>query len=300
VAFRILSLALLATAFLLVGCGERSEPLGEIAQTYPVTVRGGGERPITLAEQPRRVVALDPGSAELIVALGAGDRLVGVPATVQALDGAAPVVDRGGQVDVDEVVQLRPDLIASTVGVDQLDAALAGRESGAAVYVQPDASLDDVLRGTIELGFLVGEPVSARRVAARIRADAARVEARLGGEPAVSVFVDTGFFITVPGRSLLGDLIERAHGKSVAGPSPGPDPFPVERLRRLDPDVYLATSESRVTLAQLRSERRTADLTAVRRGRFAVLPSDLVLRPGPRVGRALERVARVLHPNAVR
>ena len=30
----------------------------------------------------------------------------------------------------------------------------------------------------------------------------------------------------------------------------------------------------------------------------AQLPADLVARPGPRVGDALERVARALHPNA--
>jgi hypothetical protein len=38
----------------------------------------------------------------------------------------------------------------------------------------------------------------------------------------------------------------------------------------------------------------------MREKRFAVLPSDLVLRPGPRLGQALARVARALHPDAFR
>lgn len=293
----LLPLALLAAALASSGCGERSEPLAELPQTYPVTVQGATDQPTTLAAAPQRIVALDPGSAELLAALGAGERLVGVPAAVENSK-AAPVVSRTGQVDVDAVVELKPDLVVTTTGVDQLDASLAARESKSALYVQPASSVDAVRRGALELGFLVGEPVQARQVAGQVESRVRRVEARVADEPIVSVFVDTGFFITIPSGTLLGDLIRRARGESVAGQAPGPDPFPVARLRRLDPDFYLATSDSRVTLAELRADPRTAGLTAVKKGRFAVLPSGLVLRPGPRVGRALARIARVLHPDA--
>jgi ABC-type Fe3+-hydroxamate transport system substrate-binding protein len=36
----------------------------------------------------------------------------------------------------------------------------------------------------------------------------------------------------------------------------------------------------------------------VRRGRFAVIQSELANRPGPRVGRALEQIAAALYPDA--
>jgi iron complex transport system substrate-binding protein len=300
VAPRFISLPLVIAALLVAGCGERSEPLGKLPQAYPVTVRGGADQTTTLEARPRRIVALDPGPAALLAALGSGTRLVGVPATARLAGKPKIVMGANGQVDVDAVVRLKPDLIVTTSAVDQLDAGQAERRSGAALYVEPDTSVDDVLRGTIELGFLVGEPVAARRLAARIRSQVEHVEAKVAGEPPVTVFVDTGFFITIPERSLLGDLIRRAGGRSVAGPAPGPEPFPPARLRRLAPDVYLATSDSRLSLAQLRADARTARLPAVRRGRFAVLPAELVLRSGPRVGRALERVARALHPDAFR
>ena len=109
---------------------------------------------------------------------------------------------------------------------------------------------------------------------------------------------DTGFFIPMPERSLLGDLVRRAGGQSIAGATPSPEPFPLERLRRRNPHVYLATSESQVTLDDLRANPATADLRAIRRGRFAVILSELANRPGPRVGRALEQIAAALYPNA--
>lgn len=290
---------------LLAGCGERSEPLGELEQPYPVTVQGAGERPTELAAKPERVVALDPASVELVLALGARDRLVGVPEGMRRGEGpleappaAAEVVTGTQRVRVDAVAAAEPDLIVATTASDLVEVARAQRRSEAALYVQPSTSVDDVLRAILELGFLLGEPVAARQLASDVRSQVAAVEARVADEPVVTTFVDTGFFITIPERSLLGDLIVRARGESVAGPAPGPTPFPLGRLRRVDPEVYLATTDSRVTLADLRRNPQTAGLHAVEERRFAILPSTLVHRAGPRVGRALEQVAEALHPNA--
>jgi iron complex transport system substrate-binding protein len=301
----LLPAALVALA--VAACGERSEPLGELQQPYPVTVAGVGEEPAVLRGMPERIVALDAGSAELVMALGARDRLVGVPAGLAKGDGprkaprsAAEVVSPNLQVRVDRVAELEPDLIVATPSTDQLDVARAQRETGATVYVQPSGSIEDVLRATLELGFLVGEPVEARAVASRIRSEVAAVEDRVEGTPVTTTFVDTGFFVTVPFRSLLGDLVSRARGESVVGETPGVEPISVAQLRRLDPEVYLATSDSRVSLRSLRRDERTAKLTAVEKGRVVVLPSDLVQRAGPYVAQALERVARALHPDVFR
>ncbi len=288
-----------------VACGERAEPTGEIEQRYPVTVQGAGERPTVAPERPERIVALDPGAAELVIALGARDRLVGIPSGIRRGNGprqapgtAVTVVSPNGQVRVDDIAGLEPDLIVATPGMDLLDLSRAQRESGAALYVQPSSSVDDVLRATLELGFLVGEPVAARQVAEQIRTDVATVEDRIAGLPPRTTFVDSGFFIPVPERSLLGDLVRRAGGRSIAGATPSPEPFPLNRLKRRNPQVYLATSESQVTLEDLRANPETAALRAVRRGRFAIIQSELANRPGPRVGRALEQIAAALYPDA--
>jgi iron complex transport system substrate-binding protein len=116
--------------------------------------------------------------------------------------------------------------------------------------------------------------------------------------PPVSVFVDTGFFITVSDRSLLGDLVKRAKGTSVAGPSPRPGPFPLADLREANPRIFLATSDSDTTLESLRANPVTSDLEAVRRKRVVVVPAKLVNRAGPRVAQGLEAIARALHPDA--
>jgi hypothetical protein len=110
------------------------------------------------------------------------------------------------------------------------------------------------------------------------------------------VFVDTGFRITVSDRSLAGDLVERARGRNVAGANPGPGPFAPCEVVRLGTRLVLVVSEP----------RQRTPLTAFRacpggrRVRMARVPPGLVLHAGPNLPRALEAIARALHPNAFR
>jgi len=211
---------------------------------------------------------------------------------------AAKVVSRTGTIDVDETIGLKPDLLVATQTADQLDVARIQRATDAAVYIQPAASLLNVEQGAIDLGFLVGEASEARRLVGKIQQDVATIQQKLADVPPTSVFVDTGFFITVSDRSLLGDLVKRAKGTSVAGSSPGPGPFPLADLRQANPQVFLATSDSDTTLESLRANPVTSDLDAVRKKRVVVVPANLVNRAGPRVAQGLEAIARALHPDA--
>jgi iron complex transport system substrate-binding protein len=284
------------------GCGERSEPTGEIDPTYPVTVQGAGDAPLELSQAPERIVALDAGSAELLDALGVGERLVGIPAGVRLRDkrGATEVVRSNGQIDVEAVVRLKPDLIVATPDTDRVEVSQAERRTNAAVYLQPSRSAEDVERAALELGFLIGEPVAARQLVGKIKQDVAAVDARIAGVEPVTVFVDRGFLITVSQRSFLGELVRRSRGTNIARDYAGLGPFPVARLRKANPDVILATSDSEVTLEKLRRDPATKDLDAVRTGKVVILPADLVTRAGPRVARAFEQVAAALHPDAFR
>jgi iron complex transport system substrate-binding protein len=200
---------------------------------------------------------------------------------------------------VNRIRRAKPDLIVASEDADPLDLTRARAATHAAVYVEPGESLDDVERGIDDIGLLTGRPVAARRLSAAISRTRGRVAARLSGFPVVSVFIDLGSFSTVGSRSLLGDLVTTARGRNIAGAAPEQGAFPLRQLLRRDPDVYLTTSDSGTTLADLQSNPQTKRLRAVRRKHFGVLESRVV-EPGPDLGTALIQVARVLHPQAFR
>src|SRR5215468_9486817 len=61
---------------------------------------------------PRRVVALTPNLTEIVFALGAGDRLVGVSEYSDFPEEARKIPRVGGlEVDAEKVAALKPDLV---------------------------------------------------------------------------------------------------------------------------------------------------------------------------------------------
>jgi ABC-type Fe3+-hydroxamate transport system substrate-binding protein len=285
---RLLAAAAIAAGILLVaGCGERSEPTGTLS-VYPVTVQGAGEAPTRLSRLPERVVPLARGLAAIVASLGRSAQTAGM--------GEHPVYALGGKRLERELRRLRPDLVVAPASLNPMDVHAAVDPTAAQLYVFPDTSLHDVEQGLTQLGLLLDAPATARGLVHRLEQARRKVAGRVAGKPRVRVFVDAGFATTIGSRTLLGDLIHQANGVDVAGTSPGPAPLTAAELDRLDPDVYLALSTSGVTLAGLR-RGKLANLRAVRDGRFAVVDARF-LAPGPRLDKALEQIARALHPAA--
>jgi iron complex transport system substrate-binding protein len=268
-------------------CGERSEPTGALVPVYPVTVQGAGERPAVVTSVPRRIVPLGVGPRRTLRALGLTKHTVTVDDSLVGL----PLVGA--------IRRAHPDLVVASSDTDPLDLARARATTHAQIYVEPESSIDDVVGAIGDIGLLTGKPVAARRLTAKIERERMQVATRLSGVPNVTVFIDTGDFGTVSTRSLLGDLVHEAHGDSIAGPSPEPGSFPLSRLRQLDPQAYLATSDSGRTLAELRANPSTKRLRAVQARRFGIV-SVAATTPGPAVGQGLAEVARILHPDAFR
>lgn len=254
-----------AALLLLTGCGQRSEPTGAKVELYPVTVQQPPGPPIVVTRKPDRVAALTPQAATLL------SSILGRTITQRSAGDA-------------ELKVTTPE-------------SLAPRTRD--VYVAPDESIDDVERALTELGLLLDRPIRARELVAEIETKRKNVRSRLRGVKPVTVFVDTGFHTTVSTNSLLGNLIEEAGGKNIAGPAPQPGPYSVIRLQRQDPDYYLATSDSGTTLEDLKRDPRTKKLRAVREGHFAVLAAKVV-EPGGDVGDELLAIAKYLHPDAFR
>ena len=277
-------------------CGERPEPLGD-APLYPVTVPGGAEEGAVLERRPERVVALDGGAAELVQALGAGSTLVGVPSGLTLVEGsgAARVVRPSGLVDVDALRVLRPDLIVVGASTEVGRSPEAHADTEAVVYVQPDRSLRDVRRAVLELGFLLGEPVRARELAASLDDAAERVDRAVGGRDPVPVFVDTGFFVAPTEDSLLADLVRRAGGRSVRGGGEA-ETLDACAVLRLGPEVVLRVVGSDAPPPP--AAAFAACGIELGRFRFEEVAEDLVTRAGPRAGEALAVIARALHPDA--
>jgi iron complex transport system substrate-binding protein len=281
-----LAAAVAATVLLTAtACGERSEPTGATAGVYPVTIVGGNDRPVTVLAPAQRIALLDRSLAATIVALGAADRIGGIP------------VDADGHVRGTALRGLHADIVVAPSQSSQRELSQAAAVSHAPVYVTPDTSIREVERAITQLGVITDEPTAARGFVRAIEQRRQDVAARIGDRARTTVFVDLGHFTGASDQTLIGDMVRVARGRNAADGAQ--DVSGIAALVRANPTVYVATSASGETLRSLRRNPRTRRLRAVRAGRVVVIDSRL-LSPGPAIAAGLDRLAKALHPEALR
>lgn len=265
----------------------------------------------TLA-QSRRVVSLVPAVTELLFAIGAGPRVVGVssfddsPPEVKALPRVGALLDP----DVERIFALRPDLVISYGSQTDFQAQM-GR-ANIRVFNYRHAGLAGIFETLERLGPAVGRQAEAERLAVSLRAQLARVRAAVGDrrKPKTLLIFERdagtlrGIFVS-GGRGFLHEMLELAGGTNVFGDVEREAVQPSsETLLARGPEVIIeirATGLLSPTSAADQERRVWAPLAtipAVRNNRIHFLNGDYLLVPGPRVGEATEVFARTLHPDA--
>lgn len=164
-----------------------------------------------------RVVSLHDVTTELLVALGAMDRLVGVAEPVDVEPGVAAAIARAPRVgDLESILAVHPTIVVGLAVVAAQDPELVARlgAAGVAVYLPEPTTLDDTAAIARELAARVGAGAAGERIAAQLATTAA---APLPAGRRVRVFVydccDPPF--TAGGKAVLSDLIARAGGRNV-------------------------------------------------------------------------------------
>ena len=281
----------------------------EPAAAYPLTLIDDAGRRVVIPADPERIVSLAPSNTEIVCALGACGRLVGVtdfddyPA--QVADVADVVI--GGSVDVEQVVAAQPQLILAagnelipTTIIDQLTSL------GFPVLSLYPNSLDDVYDDILLVGAAIHEPTAAAELVASMQLRAEAVGAAVTGAERPRVFYEVGLFegtiYTAGEDSFIASLITIAGGEPITGDAVS-TAIQLEDLIDADPQLILlgdAAYDASVTPGVVAARVGWGEMTAVSTGQIVVMLDDLlVTRPGPRVVDGLEALARAIHPGLV-
>jgi iron complex transport system substrate-binding protein len=278
---------------------------------YPLTLTDDAGREVTLEAEPERIVSLAPSNTEIVCALGACDRLVGVtdfddhPAEVAEID----EVVVAAAVDVERVVAAEPDLVLAagneltpTAVIEQLD------ELDLTVMVLYPETLDEVYADIELVGRALSRQADADALVADMRHGVAEVtDAVAGAERPLTlyeVFHAEGTTYTAGEGSFLASLLELAGAEPLTGDAQGL--LAPEELVAADPELILlgtasydpALADPNTALETVASRAGWADLRAVRDGRVVPYLDDIVTtRPGPRIVDGLQALARAIHPD---
>jgi iron complex transport system substrate-binding protein len=293
------SVALAALAALLAhGCrGPGSAP----SRPEGVVLDGLG-REVPMPRAPRRIVSLAPSVTETLFALGFGDRLAGVSDFCFLPPGTAPIARVGGLLNpsLESIAALHPDILVATTSGNDPGLAAQAAALGLPLYTLHTPDVERTLQAIARLGEALGAPDRGRTLALvlnrRLQATAARVAGRR--RPLVLYVVWADPLVVPGGPSLVTDALRRAGGVSVTAEATAAWPtFSLESVIGRAPEVILTTPKNAGLARKLASDPAWSGVPAVRSGSIHVV-SDAIERPGPGVVRAIEEVARILHPEA--
>ncbi len=262
---------------------------------------------VAVPPRPQRIIALVPSLTEILFSLGLDDRVVGVTdfATYPPAARKKPKIGSFFNLNLEKIISLHPDLIVASMDGKQEKIIASLREFHLPIYRVNPKSLNDIYRSISNLGEITATLPQAHRVILSMKKRVGMVEKRVARLPKVRVFYQVGVdpIVTVNGDTFAADLIRRAGGILVTKKNPVLYPrYSIERVIADNPQVIIISSMSPTTNYRrfAGTWTRWRSIEAVRLHRVYVIDADLVDRPSPRIVQGLEKIARLLHPEAWR
>jgi iron complex transport system substrate-binding protein len=251
------------------------------------------------APYPRRVVCLSSETTEIAFAIGAGDRVVGVPGTARRPPEARERPKVGGFTTfrLDKILDLAPDLVLAFSDL-QADVVRDLMRAGVPVLALNQRSLGEIFQAILVIGGALGCEREAKGVVVDLQDEIRQVREFSSVWPdRPRVYFEEWDVPPIAGIRWVSELIEIAGGQDVfpelrdRRDAPGRVVDPAEVVRR-DPEIIVASWCGKpVDLDAIRGRPGWSGITAVRTGRVHAIPSGDVLSPGPSVLQGL----RALH-----
>ncbi|MCX8007689.1 MAG: ABC transporter substrate-binding protein [Coriobacteriia bacterium] len=283
------------------GCAKKkaADGGGKQQAAFPVTITDDAGRTVTIEKKPERIVSLAPANTEIVYALGALDRVVGVTTFDDYPPEVASIARVGDFMtpNMEAIAAARPDLVLATGGV-QAETIAKLEDAGAVVLAVDPQSLAEVYAAIEMVGKAIGEPGKAAEVVQGMKDELETIQSVLDAAP-VRCFIEIAQepLYTAGSGTFINDLIDQAGGENVVTQQ-GYVAYSLEQLLKDDPEVYLATKGSMSDPAGIEKRPGYSALSAVKAKRVFVLDDNLVSRPGPRCIQGIRQIAEALHPDA--
>jgi iron complex transport system substrate-binding protein len=273
-----------------------------------VSTAAGADAP-TDSVTPQRIVAIAPNTAEIICALGACDRLVGVSPFATYPPELKDIPKVGGlrDPDLESVLALRPDLVILRGHSDKLEKLC--RHSGIDVLHDRTDSFDSIFQTITQLGAVLGVDNRAKELNKSLHEQLSAIAAKAPNHrPTVFLTLRSpdrlANLTTVGNRTYLNEIIEIAGGKNLFSDLDVAYPqVSLEEVLARDPDVIVEAMPGVDIDArrreQLMDQWRSAGFRAqADAGRIHFLTDDFALIPSPRVVQTARRLSDILASTA--
>ena len=261
-------------------------------------------RKIYLAKVPTRIVSLAPSITEILFAIGLSEQIVGVTEFCDyPLE--AKKKPKVGYIhpNIESIITLQPDLVLAPRAFLRADLLAKLEQLKIPTFIVDPESFEEIPSRIQTIGRILGRPVSADAVAMEMRQRIAGIRSKTQSLSRVRVLyvLNSQPLITVGPGSFIHQVINLAGGSNIAAHATAPYPhLNMEAVLKEDPEiiVFPIGKAEGIPPGEQQLWQRWTSLSAIKQGRLHQIPADLLNRPGPRIVEGLERLARIIHPEA--
>lgn len=267
--------------FFLNGFTTKRDPVDFNSQVLNVLDATG--QIVQLRKPAQRVISLAPDTTELLFAIGAGDKIVGV------LDGhlypkAAEKITKVGSfsgLDLEKIIALKPDLIVTWhYGFARQMNAL--KRLNIPVYETAPKHLADIAKTAEDLGKLIGAETKGKKFAQVFTQKIDAIRKTYQGKQLIRVFyqIGSGPPLTINKESWINDVIELCGGRNSFASLPTLVPeLDLEAIIQKNPQVMITDSAPGWDARWL----KWTMIDAIQHHRLFLIPADFIDRAGPRL-----------------
>ncbi len=298
---------------------------------YPIEVNSLNQSFVYTAA-PEKIVALDYISAQILVALGLGDRIVALAPAMNTID---EVKDEyrteisaikmfpsdkmnKGVPGFESVLAMEPDLVVGTAyafnsnNVGDIQDFIGNNiniYASEGTYVEKP-TLENVYNDIENLGKIFNVSDRAETLIAGLRSREKKIADVLKATDEIAVFnfdtnMNDGTFYTVGGTNLLDALFAMANVRNIFGDlGTNYARISLEEIISRNPEYVIVTkyyteNDAQEKIDYFEATPELADVTAVKKDNYIII-SGISLRPGLQTLDALEDLVRALHPEVLK
>ncbi|WP_413377917.1 ABC transporter substrate-binding protein [Alkalihalobacillus sp. 1P02AB] len=282
--------------------GDGAQGIGDDAESsYTVTDDEGTE--ITFEQAPETVVSLQPSNTEILFALGVGDKVVGATDFDNYPEEALEIqrVSDSMNIDAEAIIALNPDvIIAYTIGQREMIEPLI--DAGIPIFVIESAtSFEDVYGDIEQIAAIMGVSEKGEQLNAEIQAQVAAVEENLQNlEDEKQIYFEISpapEIYTTGDATFQQEIMNKASVINVFGDQEGWIKLSEEEVVSRNPEAIFTTVHYvDDPIAEIKARDGWDVISAIQNDQVFLVDGDILSRPGPRIGEAVELLAKEAYP----
>ncbi|MFC9600469.1 ABC transporter substrate-binding protein [Peribacillus butanolivorans] len=301
----------LILALFLTGCGvtdvqtaKEKKDTNKTEEVKAYTVTDDTGKKIKFDKVPETVVSLQPSNTEILFKLGLGDKVVGVTDFDNYPEEAKDIehVSDSVNINAEKIISLKPDaVIAYTIGDETTLKPL--EDAGIPVFIIKSATnFDDVYGDIGQIAEVMGVAEKGEELVKDIQNQITSVEEKIETldekeqtyfeiSPAPEIY-------TTGSETFQQEILKTAGIENIFADQKGWVKVSDEEIVKRNPNAIITTATyADDAVDEIKSRKGWEDINAVKNDQVYLLDENIMSRPGPRIGEAVELAAKTVYPD---